>query len=91
MIPPSDAKVLRPPGEWNASRLVFHGNPGEHWRNGVVEYDLGTARVDSLLKLSKYRNIKDFAVRKRGHIVLQDHGDEIFFRSIKLRELGGKP
>ena len=93
LIPPGGAKVLRPPGEWNASRLVFSGNHGEHWLNGVklVEYELGSARVDSLLKLSKYRNIKDFAVRRRGHIVLQDHGDEIFFRSIKLRELGGKP
>ena len=93
MIPPSDAKRLLPAGEWNSSRLLFRGNHAEHWLNGVkvVEFDLGTVRVDSLLRASKYRNIKDFAVRKQGHIVLQDHGEEIFFRSIKLRELARAP
>jgi hypothetical protein len=93
MIPPSDAKQLKPVGEWNGSLLRFRGNHAEHWLNGVkvVEFDLGTTRVDSLLRLSKYRNIQDFARRKQGHIVLQDHGEEIFFRSIKLRELGREP
>ena len=93
MIPPGDGKAVKPAGEWNSSRLVFAGDHAEHWLNGVkvVEFDLGTARVDSLLKLSKYRSIEGFAVRKRGHIVLQDHGEEIYFRSLKLRELGGKP
>ena len=93
MIPPPESRTLLPAGEWNASRLLFRGNHAEHWLNGikVVEFDLGTARVDSLLRASKYRNIKDFAVRKRGHIVLQDHGEEIYFRSIKLRELGREP
>jgi len=93
MIPPSDGKTLKPVGEWNSSTLLFRGTHAEHWLNGVkvVEFDLGAPRVDSLLRLSKYKNIKDFAVRKQGHIVLQDHGEEVFFRSIKLRELGREP
>jgi hypothetical protein len=80
MIPPNDKKTLRPVGEWNASRLVFRGNHGEHWLNGakVVEFDLGTPRMDSLLAKSKYRSIAGFADRRTGHIILQDHGEEAY-------------
>jgi hypothetical protein len=90
LIPPSvAAKHLRPVGTWNDARIVLRGNHGEHWLNGakVVDYDLGTPRLDSLLGMSKYRDIPKFAERRAGHIVLQDHGDEVYFRGIKLREL----
>lgn len=87
LIPPNSAKRLAPVGQWNTSRIVFRGNHGEQWLNGakIVEFDLGTPRMDSLLAKSKYRTIKGFADRRTGHIILQDHGDEIYFRSIKLR------
>jgi len=89
LIAPSAAKRLRPVGEWNRSTVIFRGNHGEHWLNGrkIVEYDLGTAHMDSLLAKSKYRSIPGFGDRRRGHIVLQDHGDEVYFRSIKVRPL----
>ena len=89
MIEPNAQKQLRPVGEWNRSSIVFRGNHGEHWLNGakVVEFELGTARMDSLVAKSKYRTIPGFAERRRGHIVLQDHGDEVWYRSIKLRRL----
>jgi hypothetical protein len=88
MIAPG-ANVVKPAGEWNQSRIVYRGNHGEHWLNGkkVVEYDMGTAHFDSLLAKSKYRSIKNFADRRAGHIVLQDHGEEVYFRNIRIRVL----
>ncbi len=89
LIAPNDKKQLHPVGEWNRSRIVFRGNHGEHWLNGakVVEFELGSARMDSLLAASKYKTILGFGEKRRGHIVLQDHGDEVYFRSIKVRPL----
>ena len=79
----------RPVGQWNSSRILFRGNHGEHWLNGVkvVEFELGTARMDSLLAASKYKTIAGFGSKRRGHIVLQDHGDEVYYRDIKVRPL----
>jgi hypothetical protein len=89
LIAPADNKPIRPVGEWNEGRIVFRGNHGEHWLNGVkvAEYDLGTPRMDSLLAASKYAKIPGFADRRRGHIVLQDHNDAVWYRNIKIREL----
>jgi 3-keto-disaccharide hydrolase len=89
LIAPNASKALRPVGEWNYSRILFRGPHGEHWLNGakVLEFDLGTPLIDSLLARSKYRAISGFADRRRGHIVLQDHGDEVYFRSIKVKVL----
>lgn len=89
LIAPNAAKHLKPVGEWNTSRIVFRGNHGEHWLNGakIVEFDLGTPAMDAALATSKYRTIPGFADRRAGHIILQDHGDEIYFRSIKMRSL----
>jgi hypothetical protein len=89
LIPPNGNKILKPVGEWNTSTIVFRGNHGEHWLNGqkIVEFELGTPLMDSLLAKSKYRDIKGFADKRAGHIVLQDHVDEVFFRNIKIRRL----
>jgi Domain of Unknown Function (DUF1080) len=89
LIAPSRPTHVRPVGEWNQSKLVFRGNHGEHWLNGekLLEFDLGTARMDSGLAKSKFRSLPWFGERRRGHIVLQDHGDEVYFRNIKVREL----
>ena len=89
LFAPNDKKRLKPVGEWNSSRIVFRGNHGEHWLNGaqIVSFDLGTPRMDSTLAKSKYRVLKGFADRRSGHIILQDHGDEVFYRDIKIREI----
>jgi len=89
LVAPNASKQLRPVGEWNQSKVIFRGNHGEHWLNGqrVVEFDLGTARMDSLLAASKYKTIPGFGERRRGHIVLQDHGDEVYYRGLKVRPL----
>jgi len=89
LIAPNDRKRLRPVGEWNQSRLVFRGMHGEHWLNGekIVEYDLGTPRMQAALAASKYKDIPWFAERRRGHLVLQDHNDAVWYRDLKVREL----
>jgi len=82
-------RVLKPVGEYNSSRIVFEGGHGEHWLNGimVLEFDLETAEMEECLAQSKYRDIPGFADKRRGHIVLQDHTDAVWFRSLKLRRL----
>lgn len=89
MIPPNESKELQSVGDWNDARIVFDGARGEHWLNGelVLEYDLDSDRFDSLLAASKYADIDGFADRRTGHIVLQDHGDDVWFRNIKIRRL----
>jgi len=89
LIPASSAKTLKPVGQWNSLRIVFRGTHGDHWLNGakVVEYELGTPRMESLLAKSKYHSIPGFAERRKGHIILQDHGDEVYYRNLKIREL----
>jgi hypothetical protein len=90
LIAPDEAKRLEPVGGWNRSRIVFRDNHGEHWLNGrkVVEFELGSARMDSLLARSKYRSITGFADRRTGHVVLQDHNEEVWYRSLRIRTLG---
>ena len=89
LIAPNQDKQLKPVGQWNTGRIVLRGNHGEHWLNGrkVVEYELGSPAMDSLLARSKYHTITGFADRRAGHIVLQDHVDEAWFRNIRIREL----
>ena len=89
LIAPSRPTHVRPVGEWNQSKLVFRGTHGEHWLNGekLLEFELGTARMDSCLAKSKFHSLPWFGERRRGHIVLQDHGDEVYFKNIKVRDL----
>jgi hypothetical protein len=89
LIAPSESKRVMPVGEWNHSVIIFDGNHGEHWLNGqrVVEFELGSPAMQQALAASKYARIPWFAVRRAGHIVLQDHGDEVYFRNIRIREL----
>jgi hypothetical protein len=84
-----EGKTLKPVGEFNQARIVFHENHGEHWLNGikVLEYDLETPEMDRLIAASKYSKILDFAKKRRGHIVLQDHTDAVWFRNIKIQVL----
>ncbi len=81
--------TLKPVGEYNTGRVIFNGNHGEHWLNGVkvVEYDLGSACFDSLFQISKYKNNPDFPEKRAGHIILQDHSDAVWYRNIKIRIL----
>ena len=89
LIAPGDNKQLRPVGEFNQSRIIFNGHHAEHWLNGakVVAFDLGTPGMDEALAASKYKDIAGFGDRREGHIVLQDHGDAVWYRNLKIRVL----
>jgi hypothetical protein len=90
LLPSNERKRVRPVGEWNQSRILFRGTHGEHWLNGekVVEYDLGTARMTQALAASEYRAWSWFGQRRRTPIVLQDDDDAVWFRSLKIRDIG---
>ena len=90
MLAPSQQRT-HPAGEWNRSKLVFRGSHGEHWLNGVklVDFELGSAAFDTAFAHSKYAKYPPwFRVRRKGGIVLQDHGDVVWFRDLKIRESG---
>jgi 3-keto-disaccharide hydrolase len=83
------AKRVLPPGAWNRARIVATGRHVEHWLNGVkvVDYERGTQMFRALVNNSKYKDMPGFGERERGPILLQDHGNAVSFRSIKIRSL----
>ncbi|MDA7535272.1 DUF1080 domain-containing protein, partial [Verrucomicrobia bacterium] len=82
-------KTLEPVGDYNRSRIVLNGNSLEHWLNGskVVACDIDSYGVATLVKESKFSPHKGFLKKQTGHIVFQHHHDEVWFKSIKVREL----
>lgn len=89
LIAPSAAKVNKEIGEWNQARIISKGTHVEHWLNGikVVEYERGSEAFKALVAASKYKNIKGFAEATETPILLQEHGDAVAFRNIKIKAL----
>lgn len=81
--------VTRPVGEWNRARIVVVGAHVEHWLNGtmVVEYELWSPEWKALVAGAKFTDWPSYGLATRGRIGLQDHGDVVSFRNIRIREL----
>lgn len=88
-VNPPVKDVTRPVGEWNEARLIARGNHVEHWMNGVklLEYEIGSADWEARVKASKFGKIPPYGRVKRGYIALQDHGNVVAYRNLKIREL----
>jgi len=83
-------RFIRPIGQWNNGRVVVYpDNRVEHYLNGVkvLEYTRGSKEFMAACKLSKFIVYPDFGLAKQGRILLQDHGNQVFYRSIKIRKL----
>ena len=92
LIPAPGDKTLMPVGQWNQARIVSKGKLVSFWLNGkkTVEFERGSPAFRASVAASKFKEIPLFGEWPDGHILLQDHGNDVSFRNIKIRDLGGK-
>jgi hypothetical protein len=89
LIAPNESKKLFRTGEWNHVRIVSRKGHVEHWLNAakILEYDWDSAAMKDLIAKSKFATAPQFMKDRNGHIALQHHGDEVYFRNIHIKRL----
>lgn len=82
-------ETVKPAGEWNHAQIISNKAAMEFWLNGtkVVAFTMHNAKWDEMVANSKFKTMADFGKATKGHIALQDHGDQVWFRNIKIREI----
>jgi cytochrome c len=85
----SKIEVVKPSGEWNEARIKSYKGKVEFWLNGimVVNFTMHDDHWDKMVAGSKFKDMPDFGKAKSGYIALQDHGDKVWYRNLKIREL----
>jgi hypothetical protein len=86
---PNDLTAVKPAGEWNTGKILVKDNHVEHWLNGkkVVEYEYGSTDWQVMVAKSKFASWEFAKAHTKGKIALQDHGDMVSFKNIKIKEL----
>lgn len=84
---PAANRPLKEAGEFNQSRVVVNGRTVEHYLNGtrVLQYELSSPALQAAIDKSKFKGIERFGKPQKGHILLQDHNDKVWFRSVRIR------
>jgi hypothetical protein len=93
LMPPSKNKKDKPPGEWNHAKIISRGMKVEHWLNGkkILTFERGGEEFLIAVSRSKFRDVENFALSAdRTPVLLQFHDDVVYFRNIKIRDLGKK-
>ena len=87
VLPPAADKPVRAAGEWNQSRVLVKGNHVEHWLNGrkVLAYELGSPELKAAIAKSKFKDVPGFDAKLEGRLLLQDHGDEVWYRNLRIQ------
>jgi hypothetical protein len=86
---PASSRPVKPVGEFNQSRILVNGSQVEHWLNGekVVAYELWSDDWEQRVQNAKWKDYPGYGRAESGHIALQDHGDQVWYRNIKIRPL----